>query len=326
MTTLLDTVGALHPAYTVAPRPFQVVSVETVAPEIVHVEFVPLDGGPLTAYEAGSHLIVEAGPNRNAYSLTGDGSAPTSYGISVLRHQTGGGSQWIHDHLVPGAVVTCEGPRSAFPARPEQTAALLVAGGVGITPILSHARSLARWGGTADIVYSYRPGSGAHLAELRDLAKTSGFSLTEATDVPQTQQVLADRFADQPIGAHAYACGPIAMIDTYLELGRSAGWPVERLHLERFEAPELDPGVEFDVTVAGTRLTVAPGVSVLQTLLDAGHEVPNLCRQGVCGECRIPVKSGVVEHRDFVLTDAEKKAGDSMMCCVSRGTDLEVDL
>ena len=100
------------------------------------------------------------------------------------------------------------------------------------------------------------------------------------------------------------------------------------MHLERFTAPEQDPGEPFTVTLAssGATIEVPSGVSLLQRLLDNGVEVSNLCRQGVCGECRIPVRSGTIEHRDLVLTDEEKKLGDAMLCCVSRGQNIEVDL
>ncbi len=282
----------------------------------------------LTAYQPGSHLIVTAGEKRNAYSLVDDGINPTSYRISVLRRGEGGGSDWIHDHLTPGATLEVEGPRSMFPAILEQRHALLVAGGIGVTPILSHARARVRAGGSADIVYSYRPGHAAHLDELRELATAPGVSLHEVTTVEDTVAILGARFEAQPLGTHAYACGPVPMLETYVRLAARAGWPTARVHLERFSAPEQDPGAHFRAVVASTGdiLDVPPGVSLLQRLLDGGYDVANLCRQGVCGECRIPVRAGVIEHRDFVLSDNERAAGDSMLCCVSRGQDIEVDL
>ncbi|WP_439030850.1 PDR/VanB family oxidoreductase [Gordonia terrae] len=320
----------LHPAYATGPRPMRVVSIRRLTDAITHFRFGPLDDSSpaLTAYQPGSHLIITTGDGRNAYSLVDDGMYPTTYGISVLRRAAGGGSDWLHDNLVEDAVVEIEGPRSMFAPVLDQHGALLVAGGIGVTPVLSHARALARDGRRADIVYSYRRGGGAHLEDLRALARHPHISLHEVSGAEQTAALIAERLRAQPLGTHAYACGPASLLDTYARLAADAGWPDARVHLERFAAPEQDPGDPFTATVAstGAGIDVPAGVSLLQRLLDTGVAVPNLCRQGVCGECRIPVRRGVIEHRDFVLTEDEKAAGDSMLCCVSRGHDIEVDL
>ncbi|MET1038008.1 MAG: PDR/VanB family oxidoreductase [Aeromicrobium sp.] len=318
----------LHAAYRTEARELVVESVTAVAEAVRHVVLAAPGGVPLASFEPGSHVVVDTPLGRNAYSLTGDGCAPSRYTISVLRHGAGGGSDWIHDVLGAGDRLVVDGPRSMFAPRHHQRHALLVAGGIGITPILSHARSLARWGGSGEILYAYRAGRAAHLDEVRALAEL-GFTLREVSGAEQVRAALADRFADQPLGTHAYACGPITMLDAFLEIGRDAGWPDARLHVERFETADLDPGVDFEITpvTTGRPLTVRSGVSVLQTLLDDGFDVPSMCRQGVCGECRIPVRrAGSLEHRDVVLTDQEKATGGSMLSCVSRGTDVEVDL
>ncbi|MYR07314.1 2Fe-2S iron-sulfur cluster binding domain-containing protein [Gordonia sp. SID5947] len=306
----------------------RVVDVTPLTPAINHYRLVPADGGPLTPFRPGSHVIVTAGEHRNAYSLVGDGMLPTDYGISVLRRGAGGGSDWLHENVAEGDVLHVEGPRSMFGPVWDQHHALLIAGGIGITPILSHARSIARLGGTADIVYSYRPGSAAHLTDVRSLAESPSITLFEVSGSDDTRWVLADRLVQQPLGTHAYACGPAALLDLYEDAAYTAGWVASRVHLERFSAPEQDPGQAFQVTVASTGavIEVPSGVSLLQRLLDHGVRVENLCRQGVCGECRIGVRSGVIDHRDFVLSVDERAAGDTMLCCVSRGRDIEVDL
>lgn len=336
-----------HAAYETGARTLRVVAVDALTPEARHVVLEDPAGGPLAAHEPGAHLVLTTMPGtpsekRNAYSLTGDGFNPRRYAISVLRKDPAldglaggeGGSAWVHDALAVGDLVTVEGPRSSFAPRHDQRHALLVAGGIGVTPVLSHARAAARWGGTAEVLYSYRPGHAAHLDDLRALAARSDgrVVLHEATTVEATLALLADRLADQPLGTHAYACGPLALLDAYVDAAAAAGWPAERVHLERFAAPELDPGVPFTATIAssGARLDVPPGTSLLEVLLAAGLDVPNLCRRGVCGECLVPVRRGAPEHRDLVLSDAEKEAGDRMACCVSRaataGAEIEVDL
>jgi ferredoxin-NADP reductase len=321
----------LHPAYETGVRSLVVTGIHPLTPEITHFELADRDGGLLAPYRPGSHLIVTAGAKRNAYSLTGDGLNPTAYGISVMRRGDGGGSDWLHDTLALGDPLEVEGPRSMFAPVLGQRHALLVAGGIGVTPVLSHARAIARAGGTAEIVYSYRVGHAAHRDDLAALADAHRITLRDATTVEDTLDLLAERLADQPLGTHAYACGPIAMLDSYQRLAAEAGWPKARVHLERFAAPEQDPGSPFMATIASTGriVEVPPGISLLQRLLDQGLAVPNLCRQGVCGECRIPVRSGSVEHRDLVLSEEDRRRGDAMLCCVSRGpagSNIEVDL
>ncbi|MEE4024873.1 PDR/VanB family oxidoreductase [Gordonia sp. PKS22-38] len=325
--------GHPHPGYTTSTRPMRVVAITRLTDAISHFRLVPADGAPLTPFVPGSHLIVTAGAHRNAYSLVDDGFLPTSYGISVLRRSGNdetdrGGSDWLHRNVSEGTVLDVEGPRSMFAPIWNQRHALLVAGGIGITPVLSHLRSALRRGTSAEVIYSYRRAGGAHLDELRDLAAHPDITLYEVSGADDTRWLLAERLAHQPLGTHAYACGPAPMLAAYLELAAAAGWPTSRVHLERFAAPEQDPGDPFTATVrsTGVRIDIPAGVSLLQGLLDHGVPVPSLCRQGVCGECRIGVRSGVIEHRDFVLTDEERVAADSMLCCVSRGQGIEVDL
>lgn len=324
--------GHQHPAYALGRRTLRVRALTALTDRILHVELADPHGVPLAPYQPGSHLVLSAGEGRrNAYSLTGDGFNPRGYEISILRladEDSAGGSAWLHEHLTVGGTVEVEGPRSMFAQAHEQRHALLVAGGIGVTPVLSHARSIARLGGTATVLYSYRPGHAAHLADLRALADR-GVRLVEATSVEQTTAALAGLLADQPFGTHAYACGPAAMLAAYEVAANRAGWPEGRVHLERFVAPELDPGDPFTATVAssGRRVEVPSGVSLLDGLLAAGVEVGYLCKQGVCGECRIPVRSAAeLEHRDFVLTPEERETGAHIMACVSRGSDLELDL
>lgn len=329
MTATVEPVaGHLYAGYSTGPRQMPVIGVHRLTADIMHIRLAPADGTGPAPYQPGSHLIVTAGAHRNAYSLVDDGFLPDSYGVSVLRRGAGGGSEWLHDNVSEGAVLEVEGPRSMFAPVWNQRHMLLVAGGIGITPILSHLRSAVRRRTSAEVIYSYRAGAAAHLDELRELASHTGITLFEVSGAADTRRLLADRIHRQPLGTHAYACGPIAMLDAYVDAAATAGWPPSRVHLERFTAPAQDPGEPFTVTVAssGRRIDIPAGVSMLQGLLGNGVRVANLCRQGVCGECRVPVRSGDVEHRDFVLTDDERAAGDSMLCCVSRGHDIEVDL
>jgi ferredoxin len=135
--------------------------------------------------------------------------------------------------------------------------------------------------------------------------------------------------ARQPFGTHLYVCGPGDFTDAVIASAHRQGWPQSRIHLERFGIDALDPGAPFEVTVTGGEpFVVESGVSLLEALEARGHRIPNMCRQGVCGECRLSVTDGQVLHRDLYLSDDDKAAGDAIMSCVSRaaGTRLEVTL
>jgi ferredoxin len=139
---------------------------------------------------------------------------------------------------------------------------------------------------------------------------------------------LDPALASQPFGTHLYICGPALFTDDVVAAAVAHGWPASRIHLERFGIDALDPGEPFEValTASGGSLVVESGVSLLEALEARGHNIPNLCRQGVCGECRVPVAGGAVAHRDLFLSDADKAAGDSMMSCVSRAAGERIEL
>jgi dimethylamine monooxygenase subunit B len=305
----------------------EVAAVADAAPGIRTVALRRPGGGLLPGYPPGSHVVVECGDRRNAYSLTGDGSPAEEYRISVLLCPDGdGGSAFVH-RLAVGDAVRTSRPRSAFAPVSTARSALLVAGGIGVTPMLSHARAAARWGRPFELLYGHRPGAGAHLAELREVC---GERLAAYDDTPRMLDAVAAALADRPMGTHVYVCGPAPLIAHVEDTAAALGWPADRVHAERFSAADLDPGEPFTAHLArsGRAVAVPAGVSLLGALEDAGVAVPNLCRQGVCGECRLPVRGGRPLHRDLYLSDDERAAGDAVMACVSRcaDDDLELDL
>ncbi|MGK5113892.1 MULTISPECIES: PDR/VanB family oxidoreductase [unclassified Geodermatophilus] len=305
----------------------EVAGVADAAPGVRSVALRRPDGGLLPGHPPGSHLVLACGERRNAYSLTGDGAPTDEYRISVLLCPDGaGGSAFVH-RLRPGDPVLTSRPRSAF--APVSTARhhLLVAGGIGITPMLSHARAAVRWGRSFRLLYGHRPGAGAHLAELRELC---GERLEAHDSTPAMLDALTSALASQPVGTHVYVCGPPPLIAAVEETAAALGWPEQRVHAERFAAADLDPGAPFTARLArsGMSVPVPAGVSLLSALEGAGVAVPSMCRQGVCGECRLPVRSGRPLHRDLYLSETERAAGDAVMACVSRcaDDDLELDL
>ena len=303
----------------------EVAAVADAAPGIRSVTFRLAEGGLLPGFPPGSHLVLDCDGRRNAYSLTGDGSPSAEYRVSVLLCPDGdGGSAFVH-RLRSGDLVAATGPRSAF--APVSTARhhVLVAGGIGITPMLSHARAAARWGRSVELLYGHRPGAGAHLADLRELC---GARLSAFESTPELLDRVRAVLADSAMGTHVYVCGPAPLIAFVEETAAALGWPPERVHAERFSAAELDPGRPFTARLArtGTDVAVPAGTSLLAALEGAGVAVPSMCRQGVCGECRVAVTAGRPLHRDLFLSETERAAGESVLCCVSRSLDDELEL
>ncbi|MBO1267273.1 PDR/VanB family oxidoreductase [Arthrobacter cavernae] len=303
-----------------------------IAPDIREIVLRRISAGQqevLPSYIPGSHIVIECGGRANAYSLTGSGDSPEEYRISVqLRPDGRGGSSAVH-RFRHGERVKVSGPRSAFPPVATARRHLLIAGGIGITPILSHLRAAAAWGREAELLYSFRPGHAAHLEDIRALCGSSpSLFLMEFTERKAFRTGLAEALRRQPLGTHLHVCGPLGFMDSVIAEARSACWPESRLHLEAFGAADLDPGKPFTAHLArtGRSVDVPSGTSLLEALENSGVPVPNLCRQGVCGECRIPVSKGRPEHRDLYLSESDKAANTTIMCCVSRSHEPHLEL
>jgi ferredoxin-NADP reductase len=287
------------------------------------------DGGRLPDWAPGAHvdLILPNGDTRQ-YSLCGDRWDAHTYRVGVLREPAGrGGSAYVHDELRPGDLVGVGGPRNNFPLVPGERY-LFVAGGIGITPLLPMIRQADLLGADWTLVYGGRTrASMAFLAELEAYGE-------RVHVVPQDEFGLIDlpRWLAAPDPAtKVYCCGPGPLLDA-VEKGCS-GWPAHALRTERFVAREQGAparSAPFDVELArtGTTVTVTPDVSVLEAVGRAGVEVLSSCRQGTCGTCETDVLHGVPDHRDSILDDAERAAGDCMFVCVSRslGDRLVLDL
>lgn len=305
--------------------PFRLQRIEPVCADVKEFDFVPLD--PLRrpwSHAPGAHVFVETPVRTNAYSLTGDGVRPDSYRISVRRVGDAGGSAWLHDHAACGDVLTISSPASAFAPVATARRHLLIAAGIGVTPILSHARAARRWGRPLEVVYGHAADRAPH---REDLAALAGGAFTEAVGRAELVAALGDVLRRQPVGTHAYVCGPGALLDTVTTLAAERGWPEERVHVERFAPLDLGPGRPFTVRVAGNAAVEVPvGVTVLQALDGIGVRLPRLCERGVCGQCRTTVVAGVPEHRDLILSGSERTANDHFYPCVSRSLTGELEV
>jgi ferredoxin-NADP reductase len=303
-----------------------VAGVTPAADDVRQVALVAPGGARLPSHPPGSHLGLRWRQDRvNSYSLTGDGDFPAAYTVSVLRvPDSRGGSAWAHE-LRLGDLVDAIAPRSTFPVAARARRHLLVAGGIGITPLLSHVRWHVRWGGDFTLYYCHRPGRGAHLAELADLC---GDRLRAYGNRDALWADLGPALVRQPLGTQLYVCGPLSMIDAVTAAAKSAHWAGSRIRCEAFGVSADGPRAPFRATLAaaGRSIEVSAGETLLEALERAGAGVPSLCRSGICGECRTAVTGGRVEHRDLVLSASEKESGDWIMPCVSRAAGDELEL
>ena len=325
------TPGAAAPTAVTAEVVVQ--QVREAATDVLELTLAPAGGGTLPAWAPGAHLeLALPSGRRRQYSLCGDPAAPT-WTVAVLREPGGrGGSVEVHEVAVPGARFTVRGPRNHFPLLDAQEH-LLVAGGIGVTPVLAMARELVAAGRPVSMVYGGRTaGSMAFLPELTALL---GDRLTVVPQDTSGHPDVAGALAAAGPGVAVYCCGPGPMIAAVRTACAAAGL-ADRLHTELFTAPEDGPVFDtahdtaFSVTLARTGVTVpVPADRRLgEVLKEVTGAVAYDCEQGYCGSCETRVLGGEPEHRDTVLTEDDRAAGRSMMVCVgrARGASLTLDL
>jgi ferredoxin-NADP reductase len=281
--------------------------------------FARADGGTLPAAAAGSHvtLNLSSGISRQ-YSLIVPGDAPTDYLIGVKREEQGrGGSAFIHDQFRVGDIVDVLPPQNNFPLDEGTGPALLIGGGIGVTPIIAMATRLQELGRSYDMFAAFRSDHHAILTGLLDKIPDVTVHLDEATGAffPMAETVAA-----APRDAHLYCCGPSPMIEKFLECARMDGRDENLVHVEFFAANDeaaTEGNFVVELAQSGLSLEIPPGKSILEAVRDAGVSVPSSCEQGVCAACETKVLEGVPDHRDAVLSASERKAGKSMMICCS---------
>ena len=297
---------------------------------ICSYEFVAAHGGALPSFNAGAHIDLHLpGAHIRSYSLANAPGETGRYLVAVQREAAGrGGSAYMHDQLRVGQVIQSSVPHNDFPLNESAEHTVLVAGGIGITPILSMVQRLDALGKSWRLHYASRsPEVTAFRDELARLDRGRGWVVhwfgndtTQRLDIPAVVGE-ADRFT------HLYCCGPARMIDAFVEAG--AGRPPGTVHYERFaaaDAPATEGGYAVVLQRSGKRLQVEPGKTLLDTLLDENVPVPYACSNGICGTCMTKVVSGVPDHRDEFLSAEEKKAGKTMLVCCSGSLSAELVL
>lgn len=291
--------------------------------EVISLRLTSPDGAALPRWRPGSHLRIELPSGRiRHYSLCGSPVDRFGYRVAVRRIDGGGGgSAEIHRDVHAGTTLRVMRPRNGFPFAADR-GVLFIAGGIGITPILPMAREAAARGLDWRLVYSGRSRSTMpFIDEVRAIGPArASIRADDEAGVPDS----VDLVGYAPAGAAIYCCGPPPMIEGVRAIAPGA------FHFERFTAAPIADGEPFTVELShsGISLDVPADRSALDVLLDRDRGLPYSCKQGFCGTCTQRVLGGVVDHRDRRLTDAERAAGD-MLICVSRaaaGERLVLDL
>lgn len=302
----------------------RVARIRDIADGIKLFRLVHPTGGLLTRFTPGSHIVVHLRDGtrayRNAYSLlnseVGNGF---NYFIAVKLEPHGrGGSRYLHERVTVGTELEVSVPANNFPPAPHAARHLLVAGGIGITPLFALRHHLRARAEPCELHYAFRtPGCAAFLEELELEADPAVRTYCDE----RGQRLDVDALIrSQPEGTHVYVCGPEGLMDAVIASALRHGWPREAIHFERFGAKKARGEAPFEVECrrSGRTLTCQGDETLLDALERAGIEVPYACRAGSCGACVTSVLAGEVEHRDSVLSMAEKAQGQ-MLVCVSRG-------
>lgn len=303
--------------------------------ENVHsYDLVPPRGGALVPFSAGSHIDLHL-PNGmiRSYSLVNDQSETNRYVIAVSKDAASrGGSTFIHDNVRVGDILTISHPRNNFSLHEGAEHSVLIAGGIGITPIFSMLRRLEALGRSWELYYAARTRfTAAFLDELNALRSNVHLNLHVNFDQEPTGRMLdlGGILSNVRPDAHLYCCGPIPMLEAFE--AATAGRPSSNVHVEYFKAkekPAAAGGFEVKLSRSNRTIAVEPGKTILDALLDAGISANYACAEGVCGTCETKVIEGVPEHRDLFLSKEEQAENKTIMICCSgsKSSTLVLDL
>lgn len=290
--------------------------------DICSLELVDAEGGLLPAFSAGSHVDVHL-PNGlvRQYSLLNDPAERHRYMIAVLKDpDSRGGSRAIHELIQEGQMLTISMPRNLFALAPAAGSSLLLAGGIGITPILCMAHCLSAQ--RADFALHYCSRSRERTAFREEILQSAFASRARFHHDDEGPADLAALLGQPGDDRHLYVCGPKGFMDAVLDTARRQGWAEKNVHYEFFCASQLkfDSDAAFEVKLArsGQVISVLKDQSVTQALAAAGVGIETSCEQGVCGACLTRVLEGEPDHRDMFLSPGEQACNNSFLPCCSR--------
>lgn len=297
-------------------------------------------GGALPPFEAGSHIDIETDIGLlRSYSLSNNPTDRNRYVLAILREeQGGGGSKWMHDQVKTGDILKASAPSNNFPLDESAGQYTMIAGGIGITPILAMGHVLNA--GTQPFHLHYCTKSAEQTAYRDEVKHVFGENVTFHHDGgnPADGINLEATLADRPDGGHLYICGPAGLLSAARKA--ASHWPNDTVHYELFasarteeEQAELDSlenqPFEIELAQSGTTLTVPADQTILEVLAENGIDVIKVCEEGYCGTCQVGLLGGEADHRDEVLDDDEKAANTLIQVCISRakpGQKLILDL
>ena len=303
----------------------RVASIESLSPTVKSLRLEPLSDSPesqLPAPQPGAHIDVHLpGGLVRQYSLINGPGQTDHYAIAVKRSEPStGGSKALHEDIRMGDVLATSAPRNNFTLRRDAVHTHLIAGGIGLTPLLAMARALHHMG--RPYTLHHFVSQETELLFQEELQDTSGsYHVHIDLNPSQTAAKLAELLSHPAEHHHLYLCGPSPMLQCARETATAFEWPDHNVHFEYFQnLEERDDSTSFDVDLArsGLSLNVPAGQSLLAALRNHGITLPSSCEQGACGTCRVTVLEGTPDHQDVYLNDLEKARGDCLMSCVSR--------
>ncbi|MFC6950521.1 oxidoreductase [Paraburkholderia dipogonis] len=292
---------------------------------IVSLELVDPTGAELPPFEAGAHVEVEVEPGLTRhYSICNSPQERNRYVLGILREPSSkGGSATIHQLFHEGMRIKISPPRNQFRLNESAAHSLLVAGGIGITPLLAMAWRLHALGASFELHYCVRTRARAAFIEMLNQSPFADSVTLHCDEEGDSSRLDMQALLQNPRSdAHVYVCGPEGFINALTYRARDCAWNDANVHHEFFAATVSTSGSSFVVqaTRSGLSVDVPADKSIAQALLDVGIDVPLSCEQGVCGTCVTRVIDGVPEHRDLFLTADERAANDRIMLCCSRAS------
>jgi vanillate O-demethylase ferredoxin subunit len=310
----------------------QVTRITPIASEINLIELTAAQGQELPPFTAGSHIDLHLSNGMiRSYSLSGSPDEPEHYLIGVKNEPEGrGGSRFIHEQLQLGDDIEISAPRNNFGLHEEADHTVLIAGGIGVTPLVSMSQRLETIGKPWELHYAGRHrGSTAFIPQLSAFGSRVNLYLRNgAEDAAQSRRMDIPAIVEAaPAGSHFYCCGPAAMINGFL--AATTLLPPDQVHFERFANDQpIDKDGSFTVILkeSGETIEIRSGQTILDALLERGIDAPYSCMEGICSACETRVLAGIPDHHDMILSAEQKAANNVMMICCSRSKTPELVL
>ncbi|WP_420548342.1 2Fe-2S iron-sulfur cluster-binding protein [Curvivirga sp.] len=311
----------------------EVTGIRQLTPDVRAYEFRRPDRSELPKVSAGSHLTIPVEMSDGqivdrTYSVASNPNRRDIYEIAVLKEKDGrGGSKAVHDTLQLGSILNIDLPKNAFPLHQEKKTTILIAGGIGITPIKSMAQELRRRRHRFELHYAAR--SRQHMAYRSKLELELGSDLhlypLDEGKMLDIQSLLRDAQSETVF----YICGPQGLITAFVDMANTIGFPKEQIHYELFKnSADTTHDTAFDIYLekSDKHLHVAQDQSILDAMLDAGLQPQFGCTTGGCGQCAVKISEGEIDHRDLALSDQQREKENLMCICVSRAKSKQLVL